>query len=542
MNLIKIQENRIFKEILSLKELTEENVKQIFTDQSWIYDLPEIPGIKKAVKEFIKHYKLGRDIYVYADYDVDGMTSGTIMKKFLENICEKSSVYFPERTDGYGLSKVFIEDLSFRYSDKMPLVITVDNGITKVEEANLCKQYKIPLIITDHHLPQDELPNATLLDPHLYEGDHWSKALCGAGVAYFFCREIENQLNLNHKITDRLLYLVAIGTVSDIMKQTIVNQAIVRKGFEQINQRNIPATLIELLKLNSIYNITSEHILWEIAPRLNACSRMGNIKQSLTLFNYNKDPLDEILKIDTLNKERKALTKEYEEKILQTVINNGAIAVSILDTIPIGIVGILAGKLQDHTGLPSFVGTIHDGVYHGSARSNYISLKYLLEGNASVIGFGGHASACGFNIDATQLDLFFEETLNRITKFIEEYGDQSQEQVEYNELITITLKDISKETYEAFYSFSYDPVYFTKPILCIKDLEVVAINHSKNNYENVKYSLSDGVLQKDIWGWNTNRFEVKRGDFVTIYGDIVEDFMKPGRHTLNIKYIERKVV
>ena len=542
MNLNKIQENRIFKEILSLKELTEENVKQIFEDQSWIYKLPEIPGIKKAVKEFLKHYKAGRDIYVYADYDVDGMTSGTIMKKFLETICEKSSVYFPERVDGYGLSKVFIEDLSFRYSGKMPLVITVDNGITKVEEADLCKQYKIPLIITDHHLPLSVLPDAVLLDPHLYEGDHWSKALCGAGVAYFFCREIENQLNLNHNITDKLIYLAAIGTVSDIMKQTIENQAIVRKGFDQINNRNVPATLIELLKLNSIYNITSEHILWEIAPRLNACSRMGDIKQSLTLFNYNKDPLDEILKIDTLNKERKALTKEYEKKALETVINNGAIAVSILDEIPIGIVGILAGKLQDHIGLPSFVGTIHDGVYHGSARSNYVSLKYLLEECESVISFGGHAAACGFNIDATKIETFFEEVTNRVVKFIEEYGDESSQGVEYKELITITLKEINKDTFESFYSFSYDPVYFTKPTICIKDLEVVTISHSKSNYENVKYSLSDGVLQKDIWGWNTNRFGINRGDYVTLYGDISEDFMKPGRYTLNIKYIERKVV
>lgn len=148
--------NDLVAQILALKQIPLDVAYNILYDQDKILNIDEkepIVNIDKAAKLLVQCFKEGRDIYVYADYDVDGMTSGTIMKKFLSKIVPThSEVYFPERSDGYGLSIKFIEDINKKYERRIkPLIMTVDNGITKVEEVELCKKYNIPVLITDHH-------------------------------------------------------------------------------------------------------------------------------------------------------------------------------------------------------------------------------------------------------------------------------------------------------------------------------------------------------------------------------------------------------
>lgn len=538
--------DNLVAQILEFKQIPLDDAYNILYDQDKIINIDEkqeVININEAASLFVKYLKQGRDIFVYADYDVDGMTSGTIMKKFLSQFKNYSEVYFPERSDGYGLSIKFIEEINERYKCQLkPLIMTVDNGITKVEEVELCNKYNIPIIITDHHLPQETLPDTIIVDQHITENNHWAKDLCGAEIAYYFCRAIERQLGYNYYFSDKLIYLAAIGAISDVMPMaSIVNQAIVQKGFKQINNGNIPNTLREFIKNMGSPKMNSEFISWDLAPRLNSCARLFDIKSSIELLDISENAEDVCQNVERYNNLRKELTKEYTEiikkKYSESYDEDCAIALVALDDAPVGILGILAGKLENYSGLPSFVG-IDDQkeVIHGSARSNSYPLNILLADDENVHSFGGHAAACGFSIYNDKVEEFKKSLTDKINKFVSKSVVESVRS-KPDELIYLTLSDLTKETFNSFYLFAYDNVSFFKPKICIKDLTITAISTSKNNELNVKYTLFDGNKQIDFWHWGAGNLGFKQGDRVRIIGDITKNFMKPKLYTLKIDSI-----
>ena len=502
---LKISE--LLAKILELKQIPMETAYNILYDQDKLINIDEtdeIINMAQAAEEFVSYINEGRDVYVYADYDVDGMTSGTIMAKFLPKVCKnKSQVYFPERSDGYGLSIAFIEKINEEYKDKLkPLLITVDNGITKVEEVELCKKYNIPIIITDHHLSQEVLPDTTIVDQHISDLDHWAKGICGAGVAYYFCRAVERELGYNYYESSRLTYLAAIGTIADVMPlDNMVNQAIVRKGFNQIDADNIPNTLSTFIKQLTNTKINGDIVSWTIAPRLNSCSRMFDIMSSIKLFSVTQDPLEICANVEEYNNQRQKITKEYVEIIQKEYVDDSGIALVALDNIPHGIIGILAGKLEEYSGKPSFVGVKDGTIINGSARSNTYPLDVLLYGEPSVASYGGHAAACGFAIYQELVEEFKQALTAKILSFTP--IDDSDIIVKPKQYIELILKDLTKESFESFNILSYDKSGFEKPLVVIRDLTVLAIKPSGNNPLNIKYTVFDGDTKMDIWVWKS---------------------------------------
>lgn len=536
-------------QILELKQIPLDDAYNILYDQDKIINIDEtneIININEAASLFVDCLKQGRDIFVYADYDVDGMTSGTIMKRFLAQFKNYSEVYFPERSDGYGLSIDFIEKINERYKCQLkPLVITVDNGITKVEETELCKKYNIPIIITDHHLPQKVLPDTIIVDQHITESDHWAKALCGAEVALYFCRAIERALGYNYYHTNKLIYLASIGAIADVMPMaSIVNQAIVQKGFKQINEGNVPNTLRQFVKNMGSPRMNSEFVSWDLAPRLNSCARLFDIKSSIELLDISEDAEDICNNVEAYNNQRKELTKEYTD-IIKKAYNesydeNCNIALVALDYAPLGILGILAGKLEDYSGLPSFVGIDdQEQLIHGSARSNSYPLNVLLANDENVYSFGGHAAACGFAIYNDKVEEFKQSLTDKINE-LNKHAVVESVRSKPEELIYFTLSDLTKEAYNSFYLFAYDNVSFEKPKICIKDLTITSISISKNNGKNIKYTLFDGKKQIDFWHWGAGDLGFRQGDRVRIIGDITKNFMKPKLYTLRIDKIVKE--
>lgn len=537
----RLEVSELLAKILELKQIPMETAYNILYDQDKLINIDEtdeITNMAQAAEEFVSYINEGRDVYVYADYDVDGMTSGTIMAKFLPKVCKnKSQVYFPERSDGYGLSIAFIEKINEEYKDKLkPLLMTVDNGITKVEEVELCKKYGIPIIITDHHLPQEVLPDTIIVDQHISDLDHWAKGICGAGVAYYFCRAIERELGYNYYESSRLTYLAAIGTIADVMPlDNMVNQAIIRKGFNQIDADNIPNTLSTFIKQLTNTKINGDIVSWIIAPRLNSCSRMFDIMSSIRLFSVTQDPLEVCANVEEYNNQRQKITKEYVEIIQEEYIDDSGIALVALDHIPHGIIGILAGKLEEYSGKPSFVG-VKDGTFiNGSARSNTCPLDVLLCGEPSVASYGGHAAACGFAIYQEFVEEFKQALTAKILNFMP--IDDGDIVVKPKQYIKLTLKDLTKESFESFNVLSYDKSGFEKPLVVIRDLTVLAIKPSGNNPLNIKYTVFDGDTKMDIWVWKLGDQGIDVGDRISLAGEIERNFMKPKLFTLKVSEI-----
>lgn len=537
----RLKVSQLLAKILELKQIPMETAYNILYDQDKLINIDEtdeIINMAQAAKEFVSYINEGRDVYVYADYDVDGMTSGTIMAKFLPKVCKNNNqVYFPERSDGYGLSIAFIEKINEEYKDKLkPLLMTVDNGITKVEEVELCKKYNIPIIITDHHLPQEVLPDTTIVDQHISDLDHWAKGICGAGVAYYFCRAVERELGYNYYESSRLTYLAAIGTIADVMPlDNMVNQAIVRKGFNQIDANNIPNTLSTFIKQLTNTKINGDIVSWTIAPRLNSCSRMFDIMSSIRLFSVTQDPLEVCANVEEYNNQRQKITKEYVEIIQEEYVDDSGIALVALDHIPHGIIGILAGKLEEYSGKPSFVG-VKDGTFiNGSARSNTCPLDVLLYGEPSVASYGGHAAACGFAIYQELVEEFKQALTAKILSFTP--IDDSDIVVKSKQYIELTLRDLTKESFESFNILSYDKSGFEKPLVVIRDLTVLAIKPSGNNPLNIKYTIFDGDTKMDIWVWKLGDQGIDVGDRISLAGEIERNFMKPKLFTLKVSEI-----
>lgn len=525
-----------------------ESANELIKDAYAIIDNPvDIKNISIAANFLIQILKEKRDIYIFADYDVDGLTSGYIMKSFLQCFKDISvEVYYPQRAEGYGLSISFCEKLIQKYKNKnlKPLIITVDNGITKKEEVRLLRQNNFEALITDHHLviPESLPEDCIILDAFLGKAGH---NLCGAGVAFNLCRYVENVLNLGHNITNMLLYAAAIGTISDVMPLDIYNIALVKVALEIMNSSNCPCNISTFKQLYSINNMTSNTIAWTLAPLLNACSRMGDVYLGADFFYSSdlEDLQDIIIKAKEVNDKRKAIEKEacydmvstFKDSTDEILIVNGS-------EYPKGIHGLIAGKLLSELNKPSIVFQYNKekNIYVGSSRSNTIELNILADKAKEdniVESFGGHAFAASFTIAKDKLEKFVEYCNNYILdlKAKGEYKDQ-------NSLATLFidkelhLSQVKPSIYNEIMKYPYDKNLFIEPIWLFKKLEIVNVTPSKNNKANLKFKFSDGKKDMEIWWWrSSDKFnELGNPRYVDIVAKLTGDFRCPSRITLDI--------
>src|SRR5690606_15541582 len=202
---------------------------------------------------------------------------------------------------------------------KNMMVITVDNGTSSVEEVEFLKENKIDVVITDHHMPKDTLPNCTIVNPHL-TNDPVYHHLSGCGTVFKVIQIIEDAIGIKEKISPQYLFAVALGTIADMMPMTPENIAFSRLGLNQINGKNCPKTWKYFKKHLGKKKLSPLDVAWDIGPRLNACGRMGQIDKGAILFFMNDDDdesdiLNAIIEIEEINEERKAMTRKAEKEI-----------------------------------------------------------------------------------------------------------------------------------------------------------------------------------------------------------------------------------
>lgn len=376
-----------------------------------------LKDMEKAVGRVLKAIENGEKILIWGDYDVDGTTGTVVLRRALEMIGAKTGYHVPHRfTEGYGLNIPALEEAK---SDGYTLVITVDCGSTAFEPIEWATANGMDVIVTDHHLTKDHgLPNAfAIVNPNQPGCEYPDKHLAGVGVAFKLAHALLREKG-RENIIDGFLKVVAIGTIADIMQLTGENRAIVKLGLRDLPQaRNYGLkALMEVSDCRS--EMTSFHIGFRIAPRINAAGRMDAARQVVELFEAETfGKAREIAGIlDGRNRERQKIQSEITELALLEYYERGGsesqshVAVVAGQGWHRGVIGLASSKITDKLCRPSIVISVEDGIGHGSARS--IGAYHLLQGLDSCADLfeqhGGHAAAAGLKIRAENIDALRE--------------------------------------------------------------------------------------------------------------------------------------
>ena len=349
---------------------------------------------------------------IYGDYDVDGISATAILYECLTSQGAHVRCKLPTRGSGYGLTRSALESLA---SKGFKLVITVDNGISAVEEARCAKELGLDLIITDHHLPGDTLPEAiAVVDPKRADDESPFKDLCGAGVAFKLCAALEGCDPA--ELLEMYGELAALGTVADVMPLVGENRTIVREGLALLQDTMRPG-LHALLESAGCSGkpVTADTVSYSLAPRLNAAGRMDNAAVALKLLLCgDEDQATGIAeRLAEINTERQQTEQQVFAAALQTLeadparIRDRVLVVCGEDWHP-GVIGIVAARLMERFSRPAIVISMHEGEGRGSGRApDSFDLHSALAGCAQYLTrFGGHAAAAGVEIEEENLAAF----------------------------------------------------------------------------------------------------------------------------------------
>lgn len=405
--------NEILARVLISKNITKKDDMDLFMNPTRkdFHDPFLMPDMNIIVDRILKAIDDEEKIMIYGDYDADGITSITVLKTFLEERGLKVESYIPNRLDeGYGLNKEAIKKI---YDSGYRLIITVDCGISGIDEVDYANSLGMEVLITDHHEPGQNLPNAlAIVDAKRKDNQYPFNQLAGVGVVFKLIQAISIRLKLDEKEYLKYLDIVCIGTISDIVPLSDENRVIAKLGLKLVNQtKNIG--LKALLEILGFKQIDSGIISFGVAPRINACGRMGNEKVALDLF-LSKDyetARKIAIKLNEYNSERQAIEKrifdEATEKIEKEEKENACIIVGG-EGWHHGIIGIVASKVTDMYFKPSILICFEENIGKGSGRSipGFDLHEALMQCSNELEKFGGHAMAVGVTLEKSKFNEF----------------------------------------------------------------------------------------------------------------------------------------
>ena len=377
------------------------------------YDPYLLNDMDKAVDRIIKAMNNKEKIIIYGDYDVDGITSITVLKKFLEERGMNIGYYIPNRlNEGYGLNNGAIDKIA---KENYSLMITVDCGISCIDEIEYVKQCGIEVIVTDHHEPLEQLPKAmAVIDPKRKDNKYPFNQLAGVGVVFKLIQALSLRLGLEEKEFLKYLDLVCVGTISDIVPLVDENRVIAKLGLKLVNvTKNIG--LKSLLNSSGFKSIDANTISFGIAPKINACGRMGHEEEALELLlSNNYVRVQELTeKLNAYNKSRQDTEKNIYEEAIAKIKNEEEKSVIVLgsENWHHGVIGIVASKITEMYFKPTILLCFEDDIAKGSGRSvqgfdlhNALCLcSDLLE------KYGGHEMAIGLSLKKENFNAFKEK-------------------------------------------------------------------------------------------------------------------------------------
>ena len=518
----------------------------------------DIKDMEKAAERIAKAVMNHESIFIYGDYDVDGVTATALMYIFLMQCGANVSYYIPNRLEeGYGLNKDAINEIHHRGAD---LIITVDCGISAIEEVLLAKELGMDIIITDHHQPSKELPVAAdaIINPMREDDLYPNKTLAGVGVAFKVVMALRFTLRKHNFFQNdapnirNLLDIVTLGTIADVMPLVDENRIFVRHGLELMSGDNVRIGIDELKKvidsLSTVQKMKTSNIGFQIAPRINAMGRMASSDKSLKLLvTQNRNEARQLaIELDNENKYRQMIERDILQQtfdIIETnryADNEGGIVVASEGWHP-GVIGIVASRVVDKYFRPTIILTDDNGVYKGSARS--IPGFHLYDGLSSLsdllLSFGGHKYAAGVKIAKENLEEFRE----RFNKIVIENLNKEDFIPEINIDAEIDSKDITSEIMqyleklEPYGQGNKEPVFYMKKVSKYQYETFVGKeqNHLKCVFE------KKGILF-DAIGFNMKEYKsiVAENDEFDILFSLVHNTWKNTKTIqLNIKDIKK---
>ena len=412
--------------LLCSRGMTDEFEVESFLYDTDLIDPFTLPDMDKACQRIQEAMENGEKITVFGDYDADGVTSTALMYSYLLSQGASVDYYIPDRIgEGYGMNNCAIDTLKQRNTS---LIITVDNGISAIEEIAYAKSLGIDVVVTDHHKVGEVLPDAVaVVDPHredsLCEFSEWA----GVGVAFKVVSALSG--DDGYEILDKYGDIIALGTVADIVSLKGENRIIVRSGVAFMNAcladgtiRKGFSALVEESGNQQILDATS--LAFRLAPRINAAGRMGSAERALKLIlTEDIDEARDIAKqISDANAQRQAIESGITEEAIEIIEKNPDIKYNRVIVVDganwhQGVIGIVASRLTEKYGKPCIVISKTDGVGKGSGRSIdgfslYDALSYCSD---MLVQFGGHILAAGLTVDEERI-CEFREKINEYAK------------------------------------------------------------------------------------------------------------------------------
>lgn len=478
--------------------------------------------VAAAIKRISQAIKSKESIVVYADYDADGICAGAIMWEALHQMGAKVMPYIPKRADeGYGLSTLGIDNVTEQYHPG--LIITVDHGITAKDQVAYAKSKGIDVIITDHHVKPEHVPDCTTVH---------TTQLCGAGVSWFVAKELLSPKpeTRNPKL-DELISLAAIGTIADLVPLVGPNRAIVKYGLEAINttKRVGLEALIEEAGLTkgtlSTYEVS--HIL---APRLNAMGRLEHALDALRLIcTLQKERASDLArKLGMTNKERQQMTVDMTAHALE-ITKGTSLGKKLIflahESYNQGVIGLVAGKLMEEYYLPAIVVAKGEVISKASARSirGFNIVEAVRTCSDILIDVGGHPMAAGFTVETKNLVLLQD----RLEKLAEVQLDEEMVTRKLKIDAEIPLEFVTEDLWKKLQDFqpfgfgNFEPVFASKSVqvtdvrligatgkhlkLRIGSLDAVAFNLASFYGKIQPNTVVDIAYTIDMNEWNGSR-------------------------------------
>ena len=501
-----------------------------------------MPDMEIAVDRIIKAIETNEKVMIYGDYDVDGITSITVLKKFLKERGLEAGHRIPNRLkEGYGLNENAIKEIA---EEGYKLIITVDCGISGNNEIDLAYSLGMEVIVTDHHEPLEILPKAlAIIDCKRKDNKYPFKSLAGVGVVFKLIQAISIKLGLEEKEFLKYLDLVSIGTISDIVPLIDENRVIAKLGLKLAEVTKIPG-LKSLLISAGYKEVNSNTVSFGIAPRINACGRMGYEEDALKLFlTENLVEAGEITEnLNKYNKERQEIEKRIFEEAIQKIetenLKDNHVIVVGSENWHHGVIGIVASKITDLYFKPSILICFEGEHGNGSGRSipGFDLHDALCKSSDYLEKYGGHEMAVGLSLNKNKFKEFAE-------KFEEIAKDAHTEEITPVIKVDkeIMLKDINVQNVNDLKLLEPFGEANKMPIFIYKNLKIDSIR-ALSEGRHLKLTLKDNNAIINAIGFNMGRYaeEYLIGDKIDVIGILeINSFNGEKLVQINMKDIRR---
>ena len=477
----------------------------------------QLPDMHRAVARVYQALLSGENIGIYGDFDADGITATVALVHGLSALEGKAVPYIPHRqTEGHGLTTSVLKNL---YQQGISLVITVDCGITDVLQVKKAMKMGLDIIITDHHNPLPETPDAiAVVDPKLTGSAYPFSQLAGVGVAFKLLQALFQSIGKEEQL-DMVMDMVAIGTIADMSPLVGENRYLVKEGLKLINTTPRPG-IKELMNQTGINigSLDAEKISWVIAPCLNAAGRLadGLTGYNLLMTDLPQQAHELAIWLVQINGERQRLTATTLAMAREQVIAQGLPLLLIADDkdYPIGIAGLVAGRLSEEFYRPSIVIQTGEKVSHASCRSipEFDILSALNQFSHLFSRYGGHSQAAGFTLPTRNLPRLQQELSQLVAEQLA--GVELRTHLDID--VQVALPDLGGDTYQTTQLLAPFGIGNPMPTFLSRGVEVLERRTMGNGGEHLRLKLRQGGTVWDGVGFRLGSYLSELSSLVDI--------------------------